>query len=83
MRSEKFGAKDVCAKCTGTNIRTKFCTGICYDYARPLQMKCWQPPNGDHLHRICASCGYNWLEETADLQHHSKTISDSILSGLA
>lgn len=60
----------ICPKCGGGEIRTEYCTGA---YSAGLgRILGWgfDPRNcftkGEHLHRACENCGYNWLDQTLD-----------------
>lgn len=58
-----FGS--VCAACCNSESSVRFCALTCEDGAIPftyephdrLGMAAWP-----HLHRVCARCGYTWLE---------------------
>jgi len=47
MKLPVFNEKATCSKCGGKDIRAKYCTDG------------WA---GEHLHRWCHRCGYEWVE---------------------
>ena len=54
-----------CVKCGGHEIGTRWHQG---GYGSPHHMRCSsteQNASGEHLHRTCQTCGYNWADEVA------------------
>jgi len=60
-----------CPKCgTGKDegeIRTRWCEG---EHMTEIRMNAWgtrtlRCPAGEHFHRTCSTCGYEWLEAVA------------------
>lgn len=58
----KYNKSAVCPKCGCMNVYVRWCRE-----QQPVQL-CWcnSDVRGDHLHRRCACCGYEWLEACVD-----------------
>ena len=56
-----YSEKSICSKCGHDVIETRYCGPGAnrYDMARCLV-------DGEHLHRTCKRCGYEWLEAPLD-----------------
>ena len=56
-----------CPKCSSTQIRIWWCNGnpsaICWEKRGDFHNKCRK---GEHLHRKCQVCGFEWLDLTDD-----------------
>ena len=50
-----------CIKCGCDNASIKYCEG-----KTSLKHVPGCEVDGEHLHRVCAMCGYEWLEYCAD-----------------
>ncbi len=65
------GAYRVCPACLfyhgqGTKqLRTRFCRHWHPDGEPGVETDALGAAAAPHLHRVCAECGYEWLEETA------------------
>jgi hypothetical protein len=56
------GTEVVCGKCGQSDIHTRLCD-------QPWGFGGARPPycaKGEHLHRHCRTCGYEWLERPLD-----------------
>lgn len=73
-RLPPFSVRPACPKCHGRMVGVRFCRGqIAHSSdAEPTDAWCAGEFIGckdrEHLHRVCTSCGYEWLEEPADAQ---------------
>lgn len=56
-----FDASRACSKCGCPNASTKYCMGTgSSNRVTTCEIE------GEHLHRVCAKCGYEWLENTLE-----------------
>ena len=56
-----FDESHTCSKCGCPNASAKYCMGT---GSSKRVATC--EIEGEHLHRICARCGYEWIENTLD-----------------
>lgn len=65
---KKFDDNARCPKCTSWNVRPKWADGACehWNMVRGRLAQC--PLTSEHLHKICESCGYSWVEAPADAE---------------
>ncbi len=59
---EPFNEGATCPKCGHDDISTRYCKD-----RRPVEL-CWPYVTGEHLHRTCKRCGFEWLEGCLDAE---------------
>ena len=59
--AEKYNPVRTCPKCGLENASTKYCAG-----ASSVKRVPGCEVEGEHLHRLCARCGYEWIEYALD-----------------
>jgi len=63
-----FDGDAVCSKCRGDDIYTRWCKQGNQVSWRSAELCRWQFRDVEHMHRFCRSCGFEWLEATADVE---------------
>lgn len=53
---EPFNAQSKCPKCSGEEVKTHYCKGVYFSW------ECRSGKGGEHLHRVCNRCHYEWLQ---------------------
>jgi hypothetical protein len=61
-----FNAVAGCPKCGYGDICTTYCA-----HEQPACL-CWCRVDGEHLHRICRRCGYEWLAACLVLEEQNE-----------
>lgn len=59
-----YSGPSACPKCLADGVAVKFCRG-----AVPC---CPIMVHREHVHRVCKSCGYDWVESCADESHRGE-----------
>ncbi len=58
---QPYTPEAVCPKCGTANVGTAYCPG------RRESWQCQRGfPEGEHLHRVCRTCRYEWPERCLD-----------------
>lgn len=60
----------VCAACCSRDGTFRFCMQPCKSNEEggfEMAVRIGDPPATPHLHRVCQTCGYEWLERTLGL----------------
>lgn len=63
-----FGTQNICTKCN-RNIVINFYGKNCRDIRwseRGCRIEGEHRIDGEHIHKVCANCGYVWYEKCAD-----------------
>ncbi|KKL76396.1 hypothetical protein LCGC14_0412030 [marine sediment metagenome] len=64
---KKFTPNAKCVKCGRNDVVFKYCAG--HEYFFPY---CRLHKSGEHQHRICRCCGYQWIETCLDNREDEK-----------
>ncbi len=56
----KFDKDNRCSKCGSENVNTYYCN--------EGWVRCSLKQDGEHLHRTCGRCHYEWLESILELE---------------
>ncbi len=57
----KYDPKRACPKCNNTQASSRFCPGKGFKRHVPGCNL-----DGEHIHRVCARCGYEWISTPLD-----------------
>lgn len=74
---KKFSEDSTCPKCNQGAPASRFCPGdetvqpeaFTTPTTGPLppnRMVCFLGEKGEHIHRVCGRCGFEWAEKTLD-----------------
>ncbi|MCI0558282.1 MAG: hypothetical protein MN733_07280 [Nitrososphaera sp.] len=66
-----------CVKCNSTTVHRIEYHETAKD-CRPFSMR--QSSNNEHLHFRCATCSYDWIEETHDKKRVQEKVADTNVS---